>query len=167
MYSDDELLDALRELKDELGRTPTLSDIKNNEDMPSDATYYDRFGSYSQACEQAGLDPNTGRGGAPRARYDDEEIFSAIRSFAIDNGRVPRTADFDELDYLPSAQAIFRRFGGLAETYAAAIQNQKVSVEVDRYHDRAIHELEPGEEKTIRTEDLVVTVSWRNRSVSE
>jgi hypothetical protein len=55
-YSDEELLTTLRELLVELGERPTVSDLRDRDDAPSARTYYDRFGSWTDALEAAGLD---------------------------------------------------------------------------------------------------------------
>ena len=52
-----ELLDNLIKLGKKLGRTPTSLEV--NELLESGATaYYRYFGSYSEACKEAGLEPN-------------------------------------------------------------------------------------------------------------
>ncbi len=56
-YSNSELLSALRNLAQELGHTPTASDIRRF-GMPGRTTYVKRFGNWSDACRAAGLDPN-------------------------------------------------------------------------------------------------------------
>lgn len=56
-YSDDELLDDLRDLADELGRTPTFADM-NDHGPRSATTFTNRFGTWNNAVEEAGLEPN-------------------------------------------------------------------------------------------------------------
>lgn len=51
-------LDLLRNLANEIGRTPTKSDLRRY-GLPCLDTYWRHFGSYSAACRLAGLDPNT------------------------------------------------------------------------------------------------------------
>jgi len=52
-----ELLDELQRLATKLGQTPTLEDM-NNEGAYSSTPYYDRFGSWNAAIEEADLDIN-------------------------------------------------------------------------------------------------------------
>lgn len=56
-YTDTELLAALRQMAVSLGRTPAKSDLRRL-GGPDGVTYIRRFGSYPEACRQAGLDPN-------------------------------------------------------------------------------------------------------------
>jgi hypothetical protein len=57
-YSDQELLDDLRALAAELGRSPTQAEMLARPDLPTPATYRNRFGSWSAAQRAAGLRPN-------------------------------------------------------------------------------------------------------------
>lgn len=52
-----ELLESLRELADDLGRTPTQREV-NEHGQYGSSTYYRHFGSYRDACREAGLSPN-------------------------------------------------------------------------------------------------------------
>lgn len=51
-----QLVDMLRNLAADLGRTPTGSDLRRY-GLPTRQTFHKRFGSYSEACRAAGLDP--------------------------------------------------------------------------------------------------------------
>jgi len=53
--SDEELIAGLKELGQELGRTPTKKDIRKTDWLPSDTTFTTRFGTYNQALELAGF----------------------------------------------------------------------------------------------------------------
>jgi len=56
--SNEELLQNLRDLADELGKTPTQGDVEECGWCVSTKTYHNRFGGYNDALEEAGLDPN-------------------------------------------------------------------------------------------------------------
>lgn len=60
LYSDEELLQHLKNLSYELGRTPTSKQMKNKKGYPSPGTFFVRFGSWKKACQLAGLVPNKG-----------------------------------------------------------------------------------------------------------
>ena len=60
VYSDEELIKALRTLADELDRAPTVQEMLAR-DLPRPATYVNRFGSWNAALEAAGLEPNQRR----------------------------------------------------------------------------------------------------------
>lgn len=55
------LINKLERKAKELGMTPTQLDIEIDPDMPGTRLYQNRFGSYSAACKEAGLEPNAGR----------------------------------------------------------------------------------------------------------
>jgi len=57
-FSKEELICALRQLAEKLGRTPTLTDISISEETPSPMTYYRYLGSYENACVIANLPIN-------------------------------------------------------------------------------------------------------------
>lgn len=57
-----ELLDALLDLAEELGKTPTKQEMNECGEFP-DATYWRRFGSWNEALEEAGLELNYGANG--------------------------------------------------------------------------------------------------------
>jgi hypothetical protein len=54
------LLDKLKQYAKELGRTPTTHEITRNVDMGGFVSYHRYFGTYTNACLEAGLDPNCG-----------------------------------------------------------------------------------------------------------
>lgn len=55
-YDKDIMLLQLKELADKLGRTPLYDELLEN-GLPSFQSYYRYFGSYKDACVQAGLQP--------------------------------------------------------------------------------------------------------------
>lgn len=57
-YKKYELIDKLKDLADEIKRTPSSEDILSRHNFPSLSTYVRYFGSYSNACKAAGLDEN-------------------------------------------------------------------------------------------------------------
>ena len=56
-----EMLEGLRKLADELGRTPTEREVRACPWLPSANTYISRFGSFNNAIEEAGLRPSRRR----------------------------------------------------------------------------------------------------------
>ena len=76
--SEDELLDDLRSVADELGHSPS-QDEYNRHGEYSHSTFSDRFGSWTGAQEQAGIEQTTvGR------RIPDEDLLNDIRRVASD-----------------------------------------------------------------------------------
>ena len=86
----DELVELLRQLGEELGRTPTARDIDARRGrMPSKSLYWHTFGSFSNALREAGFDVAVG----------EERLERAIEqgaSLARRLGRLPRFADWAE-----------------------------------------------------------------------
>jgi hypothetical protein len=105
-YTDEQLLDFLKELHKELGRLPTNSDLRSNPHYPVPTTYRTRFGSLVNALELAGL------GTRPEHhRYSDEELLDAIRMAKEIYGRVPGSSEWPVLcDGFPSITTYYRRF---------------------------------------------------------
>lgn len=54
-YTDDELLEYLKQFYEENGRIPTQIDFANNHDHPHYTTYHIRFGSWNRSLDIAGL----------------------------------------------------------------------------------------------------------------
>ena len=87
--SREELCDALRTLADELGRPPTTTDMRT--DGPySEGTYVNRFGSWTAACEAAGI------GHPPAQKITDQQLIDALDTLASDLGHTPTTRDMDD-----------------------------------------------------------------------
>lgn len=108
----EDLLDELRRLADELGRTPGRDDVQDHSPH-SPTTYYRRFGSYREACEEAGLEPN---GHAP---VSEEELIRALQDLADELGRTPTRREMNEMGEF-GATSYWRVFGGYADACEAA-----------------------------------------------
>lgn len=53
-----EMIKDLQDFANELGRTPFQSEVAENKNIACETSYRRFFGSYSEACVQAGLEPN-------------------------------------------------------------------------------------------------------------
>ena len=83
-----ELVDQLRRLGEELGRTPTADDIKHRRGtMPSASLYWHTFGSLTTALREAGFDVAVGEERLERAIDQGAALSRAI-------GRLPRFGDW-------------------------------------------------------------------------
>src|SRR6476620_3620012 len=86
----EELVDRLRELGEELGRTPTARDLESRRgSMPSKSLYWHTFGSLTTALREAGFDVPVGE--ERLARAIEQGVYLAIRS-----GPLPKFADWAE-----------------------------------------------------------------------
>lgn len=112
-YTDEDLIERLKEIARELGRTPTPADLR---DMGLSATLCRHFGSTWQALEAAGL---VERGSYPsRVRYSDEDLIAALKKKAGELGRPPLERDWDLS--APSLRTLIRRFGSWKEALSRA-----------------------------------------------
>ena len=83
-YSREELLLCIRDLAEDLERTPTKAEMKNKDSFPSPDTYYERFGSWTNAVEEAGFEPSN-----HGSKYTHEELTDEIQHVVENLGRVP------------------------------------------------------------------------------
>jgi len=86
----DDLLRLLRELGEELGRTPTSKDLEARRGrMPSKSLYWHTFGSLTAALREAGFDVPVGEERLERAIEQGTALARRL-------GRLPRFADWAE-----------------------------------------------------------------------
>lgn len=57
-YTEEYLIEKLREFAEKLGRTPSSEEVQYNDDLPALATYHRYFNGYNNACLKAGLELN-------------------------------------------------------------------------------------------------------------
>src|ERR671925_2146325 len=84
----DELVGLLRELGEELGRTPTAKDLDERRgSMPSKSLYWHTFGSLAEALREAGFDVPLGEERLERAVEQGAVLARRLK-------RLPRMADW-------------------------------------------------------------------------
>jgi predicted transcriptional regulator len=113
-YSRDDLIDALRQLAERLGRTPTGPEAIADPHTPSHSTYARRFGSWRKAVEAAGLplDPR-------KMGYDRETLLAHLQALAEALGRTPTVNDLKALDG-PCDKTYRNQFGKWSAALAEA-----------------------------------------------
>ena len=84
----DELIDALHDLADELGKTPTRNEM-NEHGRYSSRPYYTEFDSWNVALQAAGLDPNF-------EYVTSDVLLEDLQRVADDLDHPPRIDDYDE-----------------------------------------------------------------------
>ena len=121
----EELLDVLRQLGEELGRTPTAKDIDERRGrMPSKSLYWHTFGSLANALREAGFDVPVGEERLERAVEQGIELAREL-------GRLPKFADWssarraddrdaDRMAGLPHVRVAPRRVGDVPVPRPAA-----------------------------------------------
>lgn len=112
-----ELLDQLRELGSELGRTPTAKDLDARRDsMPSKSLYWHTFGSLTQALREAGYDLPVGEERLERALEQGETLAQKL-------GRLPKFHDWADArrkdESLLTEWQVYRMFQGRRGAWAA------------------------------------------------
>lgn len=114
----DEIINRLQDLADELGRSPTLQDLKDRDEYPSAYQVLRYFDSWNEAKQAAGLETykTTGRD----ETYTDAELIEFLQDL---DGRVdgPVTRkDVDGSEDVPSRMAFRRHFGSWNQAKEAA-----------------------------------------------
>jgi Homing endonuclease associated repeat len=106
-YTDEQILDELRNAAARAGRTPTMREFAADpETSVHPQTVVEHFGSWNKATRSAGLVP---RRFATRA-----ELLRLLRELGEELGRVPTARDLDERrGRLPSKSLIWHTFGSL------------------------------------------------------
>lgn len=107
-YDKDELVSHLVDLASELGRIPSGSDMDNAEGFPSSGTYKYRFGSWNEALDEAGFEPDSV---GNRSQYEREELLDYLRQYYSEFGKIPTHRGITEADGYPSSACYIYRFG--------------------------------------------------------
>mgnify|MGYP006279947471 CR=1 FL=1 len=114
--SGEELLEDLRELADELGEPPRFEEMVKHGDHRA-RTYTKRYGSWAEALEAAGLDPEDRSGGTQQVSTD--QLLADLRRLHEELGRVPTATDVVE-EGSHGIATYQRRFGSWSEALEAA-----------------------------------------------
>ena len=106
-YTDEQILDALRDAAARLGRAPTMREFAADDATTiHPQTVVEHFGSWNAATREAGLVP---RRFATRA-----ELLRLLRELGAELGRVPTARDLDERRRRgPSTSLYWHTFGSL------------------------------------------------------
>lgn len=111
---EEDLLDELRRLADELGRTPGMK-MMSERGAYSGRVYPRRFGSWNEAVEAAGLEPNPQGGPLPT----EEELLDELHRLGDELGHTPTHREMREQGN-QSPSAYMKRFGSWNEAVEAA-----------------------------------------------
>jgi hypothetical protein len=105
--TDEMLIEELQRLADDLGRTPTMSDMKES-GRYSRGPYQDHFGSWNDGLKEAGLTPNV------RTDISKSDLIDEMRRLADELGRPPRKKEMTEMGGYGSA-TYKRTFGSWSD----------------------------------------------------
>ena len=130
-YTDEQLLEELRECAARLGRSPTMREFSLDlEAKPHPQTLVTRFGSWNRAKRRAGL---VARRFATRA-----ELLRQLRELGAELGRTPTGADLlRRRASMPSKSLYWQTFGSFRSALRAAGFDVPRAKERS---DRAVHE---------------------------
>jgi hypothetical protein len=113
-YTDEEILDELREAARRLGRSPTMREFAQDEGARvHPQTVIEHFGTWNAAKRAAGL--------FPRRFLTREELLAQLRGLGEELGRTPTARDLAaRRRSLPSASLYAHTFGSLANALREA-----------------------------------------------
>ena len=116
----DELLQQLRELGAELGRTPTGADLaRQRASMPSKSLYWQTFGSFRSALRAAGFEVPDARERSKRAVEEGVRLAKRLHRLpTFDDWARARARDHG----LPSEWQVYRLFGGRKGAWTAFLR---------------------------------------------
>ncbi len=131
-YTDEELLNSLKEFYDEHGRVPVANDFNNNPKYPSDSTIIIRFGRWNNAIDMAEL--------SEKRLYTEAELLNGIKRFYTENNRIPVSRDFRNNSKYPSYYA-YMKFGGLQKAL------KLVGLDIDTLYKKGLLKPETNQQK--------------------
>lgn len=120
-YTAKELLAEIHRLANAIEEPPTVDQMDRRGQF-SARVYNDRFGSWDEALEAAGFEPNA-PGTDPE--YSQEELLAALHDLADELERTPKKAEMNEQGQY-SARPYERAFGSWSDAIAASDLSQRV-----------------------------------------
>lgn len=115
-YKDEELLELLEKCEEEFGKVSSSILNDTNNEYPTQPTYQYRFGSLSEAMEEAGLEYEK----KSDNRYSKKEIRERTKEYFSNNGSI-YLKDFASADTdLPTPSAMYKKYDGIEELFADA-----------------------------------------------
>lgn len=119
-YSDEQLLQHLRELKRREGSVSIeLLGKDEHSDLASSSAMARRFDSWSDAVEQAGVGDDTNPIPGRPQEYSEEDLLRLLRMCDDEHGKVTQRV-FNEDDMFPSPTIVRQRFGSWSEAKSEA-----------------------------------------------
>jgi len=108
-YEDQDVLSQIRECARRNDGKCTVELLQAESDLVSPSVAIDRFGSWLDAKQEAGLDSERASNKRPQ-KYSDEDYYELLRACEQKHGKVTQRI-FNEDDEFPSAGAVRKRFG--------------------------------------------------------
>jgi len=104
-YTDEELINILKEFHIKNNKIPMSNDFKNK--TPSVSTYYNRFGSWIKALEKAGFKKEKNS----RKDYTDKELIDYLIKYYNEFNKIPTTRDLKNNKNYPTSETYRNHFG--------------------------------------------------------
>jgi hypothetical protein len=115
-YTAADLVAAIKQVGEELGRSPTSEEFQQHPETPTFHLIYRHFDTWGEAVEAAGFEPNN-----HVREYSREELLAIVEAFAKETPPDNITdQNFDAKENTPSISTIRRRFGSLKAAIEAA-----------------------------------------------
>lgn len=111
------LIEKIKQLAKEIGRTPTQKDFNNTKDFPSSGQVRRCFGNWTQAIIAADLRPTRWEKTAGNRR---QIILDWIQDFSAKHGRRPTVYDLQRSKDAPSHGVVIHLFGSHNKALIAA-----------------------------------------------
>lgn len=106
-YTNEELIELLRDKARREGRIPTRKSVNVDSNMPSITAYCSRFGSWNKTLEIAGLLADR----RLYCDYTDNELIDLLKAKAKRDGQMPTERSVNADSSLPSSRFYSKRFG--------------------------------------------------------
>lgn len=110
-YTDGDVLRHIRECADRHDGKATVELLNNESDLIAPSVAVERFGSWSEAKEEAGVKADNRADNHRPQEYSDEDYYELLRECKEKHGSVTQRV-FDDDDSFPSSGAVSQRFGG-------------------------------------------------------
>lgn len=153
VYTDEELLDELRDFADELGRAPRWVEIRERSDI-SASTFSRRFGTFNDALRAAGLSVTKPHDGA--TEYSHRELLEYIRELTAEQLKPPSYTEMNETEWVPSPHTYQLRFGSWVRAKQLAIRGGR-DADADSNDDADDLAAEPRDPETVPLGDDLAT----------
>jgi len=122
VYTEEELLDEVRDLADKFDRSPRCVEVREQADISIETLCY-RFGSFNDALRAAGLSVTKPHDEDPK--YSREELLEYIRELTAKQLKPPTAAEMGDADGVPSANTYQRRFDSWTRAKQLAIRGDR------------------------------------------
>lgn len=119
IITNESLIEKLQAKAKQLGRTPSFKEVMQDKDMPSAATYRQRFGSWAQALRVAKLKVSY-QTAAVSEGVNRDKMLSALQKKAKKLGRTPKGREVNTDKNMPCVASYRKEFGSWNDALLAA-----------------------------------------------